>query len=211
MGAGILPIAIHNGQLYFLFGKENKYADTPGYADFGGGSLNKSESFINTAIREFTEETTGFWGTEKELTEYINVTGMAHIDIPAAPNSRRSISYRTYILPVKYSPAFEKFYNNNHAFLESRLPEEIYKTYKIFEKSEVRWLTIKDLYEAIITNDMPEEHLEKHKRKNGKNVIHFRPYYMYVIQQLVDNYDELHKFISDRVSNSSNKLYTSNL
>jgi hypothetical protein len=211
MGAGILPIAIHNGQLYFLFGKENKYADTPGYADFGGGSMNKSESLIHTAIREFTEETTGFWGTEEELTEYIQVTGMAHIDIPAAPNSRRTISYRTYILPVKYSPAFEKFYNNNHAFLESRLPEVVYKNSKIFEKAEVRWMTINDLYTSLLSKDIPEEHLEKYKSTRGKRDIHFRPYYMYVIQQLVDNYEELHKFISDRVGNSSNKLYTPDL
>ena len=56
MGAGFLPTTIYNGQLYFLFGKENIYADTPGYADFGGGRDN-NESFMETAIREFTEET----------------------------------------------------------------------------------------------------------------------------------------------------------
>ena len=34
MGAGILPISIHNKKIYLLFGKENKYADTPGWSDF---------------------------------------------------------------------------------------------------------------------------------------------------------------------------------
>ena len=37
MGAGILPTTIHNGKLYFLFGKEGKYEDSaPGFSDFGG-------------------------------------------------------------------------------------------------------------------------------------------------------------------------------
>ena len=41
MGAGILPTTIHNGKLYFLFGKEGKYEDSaPGFSDFGGGTDN---------------------------------------------------------------------------------------------------------------------------------------------------------------------------
>ena len=38
MGGGILPVAIKNNKLYFLFGKENELDDTPGWADFGGGA-----------------------------------------------------------------------------------------------------------------------------------------------------------------------------
>jgi hypothetical protein len=38
MGAGVLPATIHNNKIYFLFGKENKFADTPGWSDFGGGT-----------------------------------------------------------------------------------------------------------------------------------------------------------------------------
>ena len=41
MGGGILPTTIHEGRLYFLFGKESKYEDTaPGFSDFGGGNGN---------------------------------------------------------------------------------------------------------------------------------------------------------------------------
>ena len=206
MGAGILPIAIHKGQLYFLFGKENKYADTPGYADFGGGALNPSESLLETAIREFTEETTGYWGSIPEMTEYINAIGSKYIDIPAAKGSRKTISYRTYLLPVKYSPSFETFYNNNHAFLEERLPVDVYKNSKIFEKSQVRWMTINDLYAALV----------KKRKKAGKEVVGkedivFRPYYMYIIQQLVDNYDKLHEFVMDRTQDGRSYRLTANL
>ena len=56
MGSGILPTTIHNGKLYFLFGKENKYEDVaPGFSDFGGGTDNK-ETFLSTAIRESGED-----------------------------------------------------------------------------------------------------------------------------------------------------------
>lgn len=50
MGAGILPTTIHNNKLYFLFGKENKYADTPGWSDIGGGTDN-DETFMQTAMK----------------------------------------------------------------------------------------------------------------------------------------------------------------
>ena len=64
MGAGILPTSIHRGKLYFLFGKENKYADTPGFSDIGGGQ-DGNETFLQCAIREGTEELTGFLGRSK--------------------------------------------------------------------------------------------------------------------------------------------------
>ena len=39
MGGGILPVAFHKNELYFLFGLENNMDDTPGWADFGGGKM----------------------------------------------------------------------------------------------------------------------------------------------------------------------------
>jgi hypothetical protein len=38
VGAGLLPAALHKGVVYLLFGRENELNDTPGWADFGGGS-----------------------------------------------------------------------------------------------------------------------------------------------------------------------------
>jgi len=49
-GAGILPIAVYKNKLYFLFGKENKYNDTPGWCDFGGG-MERGETVIETSLR----------------------------------------------------------------------------------------------------------------------------------------------------------------
>ena len=65
-GGGILPVAIKNGQVYFLFGKENELDDTPGWADFGGGAEDGESSF-DTALREGSEEINGFLGSAEQL------------------------------------------------------------------------------------------------------------------------------------------------
>ena len=52
MGAGILPISIQKGVIFFLMGQERK--DNL-WSDFGG-SVCKGEKIIQTAIREGTEE-----------------------------------------------------------------------------------------------------------------------------------------------------------
>ena len=62
VGVSILPVSIHNGQLYFLFGKEQaEEYGIQGYSDFGGGR--EKESTFNGAIREGCEEMTGFLAT----------------------------------------------------------------------------------------------------------------------------------------------------
>ena len=137
MGAGILPTAIHNGKLYFLFGKENKYADTPGFSDIGGGQ-DGNETFLECAIREGTEELTGFLGSEEELAAMIK-RGTYNIDF----NNNK---YRMHLLPVKYDPALPHYYNNNSKFIHKHLDPEVIKKSKIFEKSEIRWMCIDELH-----------------------------------------------------------------
>ena len=66
VGSSILPACVHKGTLYFLFGKENDLADTPGWSDFGGG-VEPGEDLFDAALREGGEELTGFFGGETEL------------------------------------------------------------------------------------------------------------------------------------------------
>jgi 8-oxo-dGTP pyrophosphatase MutT (NUDIX family) len=134
MGAGILPTCIYKGKLYFLFGKENKYNDTPGFSDFGGGTDN-NESHIQTAIREGTEELTGFLGSKAELSKMLSRA--FYIDFPH--------SYRTFIFKYNYNPFLEIYYNNNQKFLQKKLSPSLIKSSKIFEKSEIRWFCIDEL------------------------------------------------------------------
>jgi len=130
MGAGILPIALHKGKLYFLFGKENKYADTPGWSDFGGG-IDKGETPLNTAIREAQEEITGFLGDDKDIKKMMKqgTFNIVHND------------YHMYICLMPYNDYLPLYYNNNQRFLQKKLDPKIIETSKIFEKSEIKWVS----------------------------------------------------------------------
>ena len=117
MGGGILPTTVHNGKLYFLFGKEGKYEDTaPGFSDFGGGSDNK-ESLFSTAIRESGEEFTGFLGNSKDIRHLLTKHGTYNID----HKSEGHKTYRTHIFPFEYNHWLPHYYNNNQRFLQKHL------------------------------------------------------------------------------------------
>jgi 8-oxo-dGTP pyrophosphatase MutT (NUDIX family) len=181
MGAGFLPTTIYNGQLYFLFGKENIYADTPGYADFGGGTDN-NESFMETAIREFTEETTGFFGNKTQVTKYVKKQGTFIINYE--PKSKGHTTYRTYILPIQYNPYIVEYYNNNHAFLKDKLPTQLYKNAKYLEKSELRWFSLNDI---------------------KKNNTQFRPFYKNILKLIIHDSYQIKHFVQSSLSNKNNK------
>jgi 8-oxo-dGTP pyrophosphatase MutT (NUDIX family) len=141
MGAGILPTTIHNGKLYFLFGKEGKFEDSaPGFSDFGGGTDN-SESFLETAIREAGEEFTGFLGNDADIRKMLRAHGTYTIDYKSEDHG----TYRTHIFPFEYNHWLPHYYNNNQRFLQKHLPDNVFKTTKIFEKAEIRWVCVDDL------------------------------------------------------------------
>ena len=138
MGAGILPTTIYQGKLYFLFGKENKYADTPGFSDIGGGQ-DGTENFMQAAIREGTEELTGFLGSEADLAKLLKKHGTYNIDF-------NNDKYRMHIFPMEYDPMLPFYYNNNSRFLQRKLDPKIIEKSKIFEKAEIKWICIDDLH-----------------------------------------------------------------
>jgi len=71
VAGSILPVTIHKGKLYFLFGKENPLEDSAkGWSDFGGGCEN-GESPFETAMREGGEELTGFLGDGAKIRKLI--------------------------------------------------------------------------------------------------------------------------------------------
>lgn len=141
MGAGILPTTIHNGELYFLFGKEGKYEDSaPGYSDFGGGTDNK-ETFLETAIREAGEEFTGFLGSDSDVRKLLSKHGTYTIDYKSDGHQ----TYRMHIFPFEYNEWLPFYYNNNQRFLQKRLSAKIFRTTKIFEKAEIRWVNVNKL------------------------------------------------------------------
>jgi hypothetical protein len=177
MGAGILPVTIHNNKLHFLFGKENKFEKSaPGFSDFGGGSELK-ESYIQTAVREACEETTGFFGSEKDILRILNKAGQYHIDVTE--------TYRMFLFPIKYDPMLVVYYNNNQKFIQKRLDESVIKTSKIFEKAEMRWICIDDLL---------------------KNRNKFRHYFVPILDKLIKNKDEINKLTTQVVNKKTRKV-----
>ena len=174
MGAGILPTTIHNGKLYFLFGKEGKYEDTaPGFSDFGGGTDN-TESFLDTAVREAGEEFTGFLGNSAVIKKMLTKYGTYNID----HKSEGHKTYRTHIFPFEYNEWLPHYYNNNQRFLQKRLDPKVFKTSKIFEKAEIRWVPVDDL-----------------KRMRPQ----FRSYFQNIVDMMLSQQESIKKFITDKL------------
>jgi hypothetical protein len=169
MGAGILPTCIHKGKLYFLFGKEHEYCDTPGFSDFGGGT-DKKESFLDTAVREGTEELTGFLGSKKDLSKMLKKT--FHIDHDGGGKHGK---YRMHIFKMDYDEKLPFYYNNNQRFIQENLDPEIIKKTKIFEKAEIRWICV---------DDLPRMRPQ------------FRSYFQSIVDQLCDKKSAIMAFIS---------------
>lgn len=156
MGGGILPATVRDdGQLCFLFGKENKYADTPGWSDFAGGN-EKGETDYQTALREGAEELTGFLGdTDEAIEKQLNRYGFVPVQVD---------SYTTHVFPYPYNPHLTTYYNSNQAFLQRRLPADWIRKSKVFEKAEIEWFTWDDM---------------RRRRRQ------FRPFYRRVVDQLL--------------------------
>jgi 8-oxo-dGTP pyrophosphatase MutT (NUDIX family) len=145
MGAGVIPIAHHNGQLYFLFGKENKYEKSaPGFADFGGGS-ESGESYLDTAVRELTEELTGFLGSEKDIRSHLYRKPHSNAPFYVEYHSPPHKPYRVYFLFIKMDEMLPFYYNNNQRFLQSHLTSKVIRSTTIFEKEEIRWFSFDEL------------------------------------------------------------------
>jgi hypothetical protein len=142
MGAGILPTAIYKGKLYFLLGKENyNEKSAPGFSDFGGGQ-DGNENYLEAAIRESVEESTGFLGSIEDMTKIIKKYGTYNIDLPTQNKEKM---YRMHLIPYRYDPTLPFYYNNNAKFLHKKLDPKLIKESKIFEKEEIEWICIDDL------------------------------------------------------------------
>ena len=140
MGGSILPVAIHNNNVYFLFGKERDIDENPGWSDFGGGT-DKGETFFQTACREGGEELTGFLGDSSDIKKLLNKYGSYNIDY----NSKGHTTYRCHIFPMEYDEILPYYYNNNQRFLQKRLDPKIIRDTKIFEKTQIKWFTFDDI------------------------------------------------------------------
>jgi hypothetical protein len=170
MPAGsLLPVTIHNGKLYFLFGKENPLEDSSkGFSDFGGGV--EDQSFFETALREASEELTGFWGAPDKLRKTIKKNGGTYI---LKHNSGTDNEYRVHMFYVNYDPILVDTFNDNHRFLWNRMDKKMLNDSKLFEKIEIRWFSESELL-----------------RKKPL----YRHFYFDIVKDIVKQKEEIRKF-----------------
>jgi hypothetical protein len=139
MGAGILPVAIVNNKLHFLFGKESKYDDTQGYSDFGGGT-DPGETPLQTAIREGGEELHGFIGNKAEIRGHLKKNKYFKLTFDR---------YHVFMILIDYDVNLPIYYNNHYDFLSKHLPDDLLRTiifdHHVFEKQRVMWFNEKEL------------------------------------------------------------------
>lgn len=174
VAGSILPISIHNGELFFLFGKENDLADTPGFSDFGGG-VDNGETPYKTALREGAEELTGFLGGEKEIEELIRKNGGTY--------NMQHNTYHMHLFVIDYDNNLPMYYNQNHRFLWSRMNNEELEKTKLFEKAEIQWFTISDM--------------KSHRSE-------FRNFYQEIVDKLVEDSKNIKQFAENKINKSKN-------
>jgi 8-oxo-dGTP pyrophosphatase MutT (NUDIX family) len=161
VGAGLLPAAVHKGVIYLLFGRENELNDTPGWADFGGGTK-PNESLLDAASREGSEELNGLLGSQSVLKKVAVRRKIAELKFH---------EYTTIVFKTDYDEKLEEYYSNNYRFFEKYLPGAKKNPHNgLLEKAEIKWFTFAEL------------------RKNRNK---FRLFYRNMVDIILDNEDEI--------------------
>jgi len=176
VAGSILPVTIHNGKLYFLFGKENPYEDSAkGWSDFGGGCENCEKPF-ETAMREGGEELSGFLGDGKNIRKLIKQQGGVY-----------NIEHNNYHVHMFYFPYDEnlpKYYNQNHKFLWELMDTKLLHKSKLFEKIEIKWFSETEL-------------------RTRRSL--FRSFYREIVDKFIGDFENIRAFMIKKISRKNRK------
>ena len=157
MGAGILPVSLFNGKLYFLFSREYKYSnfsDAGKWSDFGG-SREKNETHFETAIREGWEESDGFLGTKDDIRNLLKYNLIKTI-------TDEKKNYKTYLIFIPFDNQLPLSFKKKFKYIEQNKPYLIAKRGR-YEKDKLEWIEFNDIQ----------------NRYNS-----FRPWYRNIIDQI---------------------------
>ena len=183
VAAGFLPVCYHNGKLLFLFGLESPMeTSAKGWSDFSGG-LNSNEKGGNerdiykAALREMSEETSGFLGGPKEIDALVKKNGGFCKYVGEFSNDKKKKStYHIHIFRLEYDAKLVEYYNNSHKFLYQVVNNKMLASTSVFEKIEIRWFSIEEM---------------KKKRST------FRHFYREILDQLIYQEIEIGKFVKE--------------
>ena len=142
--AGILPYTFdQTGKCLFLLGKDNE----GDWSDFGGRCEFKDHNEpLNTATREFYEETLGAVLNIQECTDKININPVKIIS--KTLNGSPYYMYLIYIDYVNYMDTFGKTLN----FLKYNYNQDKRTLNRIVEKTLIRWFNMDTLLNCIETS-----------------------------------------------------------
>jgi 8-oxo-dGTP pyrophosphatase MutT (NUDIX family) len=176
VAGSILPVTLYQGELYFLFGKENPLEDSAkGWSDFGGG-VEKNETPYKTALREGGEELTGFLGDGKHIAKLIKKNGGTYKVVHN--------NYHVHMFFLEYDENLPKYYNQNHAFLWERMDNKMLSKTRLFEKIEIHWFSISEM-----------------KQRRGE----FRGFYQEIVDRFVDEQENIHRFLETKHKTTTSK------
>lgn len=133
MGAGILPVILYNGVLFFLMGRERH---NNLWCDFGGRP-DPGENILQTAIREGGEELNGLLGINEKLHNKVTKNYITQLNHK---------TYSSILFQIDYNPNLVEIFKNNNDFAETYFPNLIDNNHNgLFEKTEIKWFTIDEL------------------------------------------------------------------
>ena len=135
MGGGILPVAVHDGQLVFLLGREQ--GRNGAWSDFGGAREGR-ETPRQTAIREGGEELDGFLGIGQGLSDRVRDYHLTTV---------RVRGFASYLFQVPYDPLLPGYFAGHRSLVKKHLPQHLGRK-GLFEKSAIAWFTERELRTA---------------------------------------------------------------
>ena len=156
MGGGILPVTIHKNTILLLFSREalHQKPDPGKWSDFGG-STEKKETPLQTAIREGWEESAGFLGTKRQIKHLIQ----AHLVQKISTGF-----YTTYLIHIPYKKNLPRRFAKHFQKMKKSHPEQVYARNGLFEKDKLRWMRLCDLQ---------------------RNMHLFRPWYRMIVRKII--------------------------
>ena len=183
MTAGaFLPATIYKNKLLFLFGKESRNDETRGFSDFGGG-IEKGENILEGALREFSEETSGFLGNKEDVRKMVKKNGgyLTFVNCGGL--------YTTFLINMDYEQSLLNHFNNFHSLLNKTIKNnknwiKNFRKTKIFEKEKMEWMTKKQIFSRIRE---------------------FRPFYREIIKNILKNEKEIVAFLKNKQSKNRTK------
>jgi 8-oxo-dGTP pyrophosphatase MutT (NUDIX family) len=137
-GGGILPIAIHNNNIYLLFSREAltpSHSASGQWSDFGGGH-EKNETPYDTAVREGFEESNGLFKSIDQVKDLIKTNLIGKIE---------TNNYVCYMVEIPWDAKIPKRFKKVYDDALRDTPDLVMKHNGLYEKDKAMWLKLEQI------------------------------------------------------------------